>query len=287
MIAARPAPSFRLRRAWASAAVTRIYTVLPLALLTYGIGVEAGAGRGHALTAAAAIACAVAGGYAYNDLRDQRLDLRNRPRRPLVSGRLSERYVRHLVRALFGAAFLLALTTRSWRTAVFVAVLIASSRLYSDSVKRVPGLKNAFVALWCGLLPWGASLDAVTGTTALPAVAIVGLFILQKELLADVYDLDGDRAAGVRTIPGIAGPFPAMVLVALLNAALWTLVRIVVTVPVIPGLPAAATGVASVNVLASLAVLCRITPVTVRALLELQKLFLLGGCLALFALLSR
>lgn len=264
-------------------AITRLYSVVPLALLSAGIGIAVSAARVHVMASAAAIALAVAGGYAYNDLRDQLRDQHNRPRRPLVSGRLSARYVRHLVTALFGTALLLALVTWSWRTIVFVLLLIVSSCLYSDAIKYVPGLKNVFVGVWCGVLPWGASLDAVDLATAMPAIAIVALFIMQKELIADVYDLDGDVAAGVSTIPGIVGVRIAVLLVALLNLGSWMLVRRVDTVPVLAELSAAAAVVASVNVLALLVVSCRVTSITVRAFLEMQKVFLIGGCLALFA----
>lgn len=271
----------------AHAAILRLYSVIPLALLSCGIGLGVDAPRGHVLAASAAMALAVAGGYAFNDLRDQRCDRQNRPRRPLVSGRLSERHVRNLAAALFGGALLFALATRSWRTIAFVALLIVSAWLYSAWIKFVPGLKNVFVGAWCGLLPWSASLDAVGIATALPAVAIVALFILQKELIADVYDLDGDLAAGVSTIPAIVGRRSSVALVALLNAGSWMLVRAADTVPVLAYLPAAGAAVAMVNVLALLAVSCRITPLTLRAFLEMQKLFLIGGCIALFAALIR
>jgi 4-hydroxybenzoate polyprenyltransferase len=286
-------PAARVRpRSWggfvvANLALTRFYTVLPLALLSLGIAVDAGVEPVRAAVVVAAIACAVAGGYAYNDLRDQRLDRHNRPRRPIVSGRLSERYVHHLVYALFGGALLVALTSRSWRTVVFMTLLIVSSHLYSDSLKSIPGVKNAFVGLWCGVLPYGAALDVVKAEAVVPAIAILGLFITQKELFADIYDLDGDVAAGVRTIPALIGVRGALVLVGLLNVASFLFVRLTSAVPAIPGLPAAAVFVTCVNVVGLLLLSCRITRTTIRAFLEVQKLFLIGGCVALFAMLAR
>lgn len=275
------------RFALANVALTRLYTVLPLALLAYGVGIAAGGRSAHVLASAAAIAAAVAGGYAYNDLRDQQLDRCNRPGRPLVSGRLSERYVRYLIAGLWGVSALLAIFTLSWRTMAFTFLLIASSCLYSDALKYVPGVKNLFVGAWCGALPWGASLDAVHVATALPAIAIVAMFILQKELLADAYDLDGDVAAGLRTIPAIYGRRVTLAIVALLNVVSWILLRVLEADGVIVHLAVAAEGVATLNVLAVVAVLCRINSFTLRAYLELQKIFLIGGCLGLFALLGR
>jgi geranylgeranylglycerol-phosphate geranylgeranyltransferase len=274
-------------RVLASVAITRLYTVIPLALLAYGVAVAATVRESDAFAAAAAIASAVAGGYAYNDLRDQRLDRLNRPRRPPISGGISEQYARRLTAGLFAAALLLAASTRSWRTMLFVVLLIASAAAYSDHLKFVPALKNAFVGAWCGLLPWGAAWEEIDPATALPAIAIIGTFILQKEILADVYDLEGDAAAGVKTIPGAIGRRGALALVAVLNALLWLLADGVAGVPILIPLPTAAATVAAVNVLTLLLVLLRPTPRTIRAELELQKFFLIGGCLGLFVLLAR
>lgn len=273
------------RFASASIAVTRLYTVLPLALLSYGLGLTVGAEAWHALPAAAAIACAVAGGYAYNDLRDQTLDRHNRPRRPIVSGRLSARAVQLLLSALFTAAFFFALWTFSWRTIAFIVLLIISACVYSDFMKQIPGLKNIFVGLWCGVLPWGASLDVIQPATALPAIVIVALFVMQKELLADVYDLEGDVAAGIRTVPAIVGPRIALGIVAMLNVASWMLVRVLDTGEFFVALRTAGEAVATINILAMIIVFLKITPITIRAYLELQKFFLIGGCLGLFTLL--
>jgi 4-hydroxybenzoate polyprenyltransferase len=281
------AMAMRLDCVKAQVAITRLYSVVPLALLSAGVGIAMGAARVQVMAASIAVAAAVAGGYAYNDLRDQQPDGRNRPRRPLVSGRLTAAYVRSLVAGLFGSAMLLALATWSWRTVAFIALLIASSCLYSDRIKYVPGLKNAFVALWCGLLPWGASLDAMNLAASLPAIAIVAMFIAQKELIADVYDLDGDVAAGVATIPSLVGVRLAVVMVASINVGSLLMLRLMDGAQVLTELPAAAAGVATVNVLALLLVFCRITSFTVRAFLEMQKVFLIGGCLALFVALVR
>ena len=281
-----------LPRSWsgfllANVALLRLYTAFPMALLSYGIAVDGGASPMRALIITVAIACAVTGGYAYNDLRDQQLDRRNRPRRPIVSGRLSERYVRRLVHALFGGALLVAIAAGSWRTFAFMVLLIVSSWLYSDGIKAIPGVKNAFVGLWCGVLPYGASLDVVEAAAVVPAMAAMALFVTQKELFADVYDLDGDVAAGIRTIPAVVGVRGALVVVALLNITSFALVYLAGAIPAIPGLRTAAAVVACVNVAGLLVLSCRITQTTLRAFLELQKVFLIGGCIALFAALAR
>jgi geranylgeranylglycerol-phosphate geranylgeranyltransferase len=264
----------------AHVALLRLYSVLPLVLLSCGIGAALGVAPLHLAAAATAITCALAGGYAYNDLRDQQLDRLNRPRRPLVSGVLPEPYVRRMVLVLYGNALLFAAATASLRTIAFVVLLTGSACLYSDAIKHTPGLKNVFVGIWCGLLPWGTALDRTT-VAMWPAVLLVMLFITQKELLADVYDRPGDAAAGVRTIPVLCGPRAGLALVAMLNAVLWVVARGAADVPVLVHLPRAGEVVPVVNLVALAAVFYRMT--LVRACLEVQKAFMIGGCLALFA----
>jgi len=266
-------------------ALTRLYTVVPLALLSYGIGIARGVSRGHVIAAAAAIACALAGGYAYNDLRDQVTDRLNRPARPLVSGQLSRGEVQRFIALLFGAAALLAISTASLRTMTFIILLVLSSQLYSDAIKYIVGLKNMFVGLWCGLLPWGASLDNVV-VTDLAAMALVAIFVTQKELIADIYDRDGDAAAGIRTIPVTIGPRAALALVVALNVLLCVPVRSAGDVRILPHLGSTALMVAIVNMLVLCVVLLNTTHKTVRIYLDLQKVFMIGGCIGLFVMAS-
>jgi geranylgeranylglycerol-phosphate geranylgeranyltransferase len=225
----------------------------------------------------------LAGGYAYNDLRDQRRDRVNRPARPLVSGRLSDRQVRRFAAISFSLGMFAAISTASPLTIVFIACLTASSLLYSDFVKRIPGLKNVFVGAWCGLLPWGASFDYVNATAVLPAVIIVALFVTQKELVADVYDRDGDASAGVATVPVVMGSKIAVVFVLALNVISWSLVRSRMAIPAFLHLAWAAGMASRINALLLCIVFFKITATTVRAYLELQKVFLIGGCIGLFA----
>lgn len=259
-------------------ALARLQTVAALALLAYGIGMTAGVPPLQLLAGTLAIACAVAGGHAFNDLRDRDCDRLNRPTRPLVSGRLTERQARRFIALMFGAALLFAITTRSVVTMVFIALVILAAVLYSIAIKPVTGLKNLFVGGWCGVLPWGASLEYAEPMTVVLAAAIVALFITQKELAADVNDRDGDAASGIRTIPVVAGPRVGLVLVAVLNVALFV-VALAAPAEVLAQLRVAAQLAAIVNVIA----LWMAGP---RAYLTLQKVLLIGGCIGVFAMLA-
>jgi 4-hydroxybenzoate polyprenyltransferase len=239
------------------------------------------------VVAAAALVFALAGAFAYNDLRDQACDRLNRPARPLVSGRVSARGVRRLVALSFGASLALAAATMSPATVAFVVALALSALLYSDGIKRLTGVKNVFVGAWCGLLPWAAALDGVRASTMLPAVVLVALFATQKEVVADVYDREGDAAAGVRTIPVLAGPRAGLALVAALCALLGAVAFTIDPRPPLAGLALAARGAAVLDVAFALGVLAFPTRRAVRAYLELQKAILVGGCIGLFLALAR
>jgi geranylgeranylglycerol-phosphate geranylgeranyltransferase len=258
--------------------LARLQTVVALALLAYGIGMTAGVPPLQLLAGTLAIACAVAGGHAYNDLRDQVCDRLNRPTRPLVSGRLTERQAGRFIALMFGAALVFAVATRSMVTIAFIVLVILASVLYSNAIKPVTGLKNVFVGAWCGVLPWGASLDRAETATVVIAASIVALFITQKELIADVNDRDGDAAAGIRTVPVAVGPRVALLLVATLNVALFLVAR-AAPVAVLPELRFAAQLAAVINVIA-------VYVVTARAYLRLQKVLLIGGCVGLFAIIA-
>ena len=259
-------------------ALARLQTVVALALLAYGIGMTTGVPPLQLIAGTLAIACAVAGGHAYNDLRDQACDRINRPSRPLVSGRLTEPQARRFIALAFCAALVFAIATRSLVTIAFIASVIVASMVYSIAIKPVTGLKNLFVGAWCGVLPWGASLDRAETATVVVAAAIVALFITQKELVADVNDRDGDAAAGIRTVPVVAGPRVALLLVAALNVALYLVAR-AAPAAVLPELRFAAQLAAVLNMIA----LCG---VTARVYLRLQKTLLIGGCVGLFAMIA-
>jgi len=115
----------------------------------------------------------------------------------------------------------------------------------------------------------------------LPGVVLVALFIAQKELVADVRDLAGDAAAGVRTIPVLLGARAALALAVALNAALAWLAYRADEIPLLVHLPRVMTVVAAANVLALL-LLRRAGPYVL-----LQKALVLGGCVGLFAALCR
>jgi len=153
------------------------------------------------------LACAA--GNALNDLVDVETDRVNHPHRVLVRNRLSRRFARHLVVVLnvvalaAGAAVSLAVLAVG---VVTVGLLVA----YNLKLKRLPGAGNATVALLAGLtfVTGGLAVDPVL-TFRLPgpliAAAFAFFFHLVREIVKDVQDMEGDRAAGLNSLPLVIG----------------------------------------------------------------------------------
>ena len=176
---------------------------------------------------------------------------------------------------------------RSLTAFAFIALLIASATWYSYAIKGIIGFKNVFVGLWSGLLPWAAVLDHVIPAAVVPAVVIVALFVTQKELVADIHDRIGDASAGVRTIPVVMGTRAALGFAGAINLLSCLVATLSDPAPVLVHLARAGQIVAIVNIAGVCLLLIERSPVAVRGFLELQKVFMIGGCLALFLLIVR
>jgi geranylgeranylglycerol-phosphate geranylgeranyltransferase len=167
------------------------------------------------LTAIAAfLACA--GGNAFNDLVDLKVDRIAHPDRVLVSGSIgkAEAFYIAALSSLFG--LVLSLFVNFW---VFATVLAAILLLvaYNMALKHIPVLGNLTIALLAGLtfIAGGLAVDYdLTWVLPGPLIGSVYavLFHFVRELMKDVQDLDGDQAAGITTLPRLIGQSPALVL---------------------------------------------------------------------------
>jgi geranylgeranylglycerol-phosphate geranylgeranyltransferase len=136
---------------------------------------------------AAFLICAA--GNAINDLVDIEIDRINRPQRVLVKETLSRRYVFWLAHALNLVSVGLALTISYEITALLSGLTFVTGGMAVDSyyVFDLPGPLIGFVFAFC--------------------------FHLVREIIKDVEDIAGDRAAGVRTLPQVIGIGKALVVV--------------------------------------------------------------------------
>lgn len=190
----------------------------------------AGASAGRLALAALSATLVGAGANALNDRLDVATDRINRPERPIPSGRVREGEATALWAGLSALAVALGAAVSPWHGAVAagsVAVLAA----YSRWLKGTPLVGNVVVALVVAFaLVYGGAAVGGGGLVWLGAAFALAVN-LARELVKDVEDVAGDRAANLATAPVRWGVRP----VAGLAAALVVLVLAVLPLPVLTG----------------------------------------------------
>jgi geranylgeranylglycerol-phosphate geranylgeranyltransferase len=152
---------------------------------------------------AAFLICAA--GNAANDLLDIEGDRTNHPRRVLVMGKLSAKYARNLALGLNAVALVMAASI-SLLMVVIALVTIGLLGAYNLRMKRIPLVGNVVVASLAAMtfLTGGLAVDPVLAfglPGPLVAAAFALLFHLVREIVKDVQDMDGDRRAGLDSLP--------------------------------------------------------------------------------------
>lgn len=157
-----------------------------------------------------------AGGYVINDYFDLRIDVVNKPHRPLPRQAVSHRaaFILWLITTLIGLVLSLLLPPHAALLAMLVAIILF---LYSYKFKRIVFLSNlAIAALTALVFVYGASIVGNIQQAMFPAI-FAFLTNLMREISKDIEDMDGDRLHGVRTIPlryGVPAAYRIIVVVA-------------------------------------------------------------------------
>jgi geranylgeranylglycerol-phosphate geranylgeranyltransferase len=151
-----------------------------------------------------AAALTAAAGNVINDIYDIEIDRINRPGRPLPSGEVpvpvANAFYIFLIFSSLITAFYINIS------AVFmVAVVSMALTLYASRLKRLPFIANIIVAFITGLVFVFGGIAANNINNAYIPAAFAFLINLVRELLKDIEDIKGDQAAGIRTLPIVAG----------------------------------------------------------------------------------
>ena len=151
---------------------------------------------------------------ALNQIYDLEIDRVNKPRRPLLSGRMSIAHAWMFTAAAYVAALILAwLVAPGGRHECFRVVVVATviTFLYS-----MPPFRTKRFGIWANVtiaIPRGVLLK-VAGWSAVRTIvgvepwfigAIFGLFLLGASTTKDFADMEGDARGGCRTLPIIYG----------------------------------------------------------------------------------
>lgn len=160
-----------------------------------------------------------------NDYFDRDLDEINEPRRPIPGGSISLKSATRLI-----AVWSLLSVVAGWfihpLIGLYVIIGIINAHLYSANpikLKKRLWAGNIIVAISYLIIPWMAGHIAYHGTLTIPALApsliVAGLFTLSSTgtmTINDFKSMEGDRLAGIRTLPVVFGERRAALIAAVL-----------------------------------------------------------------------
>jgi geranylgeranylglycerol-phosphate geranylgeranyltransferase len=173
----------------------------------------------------AAAALATAAGNTINDIYDVDIDRVNKPARPLPAAAVSMKAAIGLY-ASFVAAALVVSRFLAPAAAAWIVAWIVLLHLYSWRLKRMYLAGNLLVAL---VAASGFALGSFAGGNlvagAVPA-AFAFFFVVGREIVKDVDDIEGDRSCRARTVPIVSGRRAA------LTTALVVFLALAIAVPV-------------------------------------------------------
>ena len=155
------------------------------------------------------------GMFVLNDLADADLDRANGKKRPIPSGLVSKRQTWTFIMLTNGLALLLSIMTLNPISILIVGLMLLLGILYSAPrialMKRFV-IKTITIAIYyslCALLGITSiySLDLAIGNPIIliHSLSMLSIMIFISSTLNDLGDVEGDRAAGRRTIPIVIG----------------------------------------------------------------------------------
>lgn len=165
-----------------------------------------------------------AAGNVINDYFDYKIDLINKPERPLPSGRISLKagrnygYLQFLLGTICG--FLISYLTNNWIPFAIVLISDVILYLYAYKLKSTPLIGNLTVGFMTG---FGFVFGGFTINT--PEIISISIFLgffafvmtTAREIIKDIEDVEGDKAEGAKTLPILIGTkTPAILAVALI-----------------------------------------------------------------------
>ena len=164
-----------------------------------------------------------AAGNVINDYFDYKIDLINKPERPIPSGRISLENGRNYGYLLFAAGtmcgFLISYITNNWIPFGIVLFADVVLYLYAYTLKTTPLLGNLTVGFMTGFgfVFGGFSINN-------PRIIMTSLFLgfyafvmtTAREIVKDIEDIEGDKADCAKTLPILIGEKKPAILAAVL-----------------------------------------------------------------------
>lgn len=164
-----------------------------------------------------------AAGNVINDYFDYKIDLINKPDRPIPSGRISLKNGRNYGYFLFFmgtvCGFFISYLTNNWIPFAIVLFADVVLYLYAYTLKSTPLLGNLTVGFMTGFgFVFGGF--SINNPTIIMTSIFLGFFALvmttAREIIKDIEDIEGDKADGARTLPILIGAKKPAILAAIL-----------------------------------------------------------------------
>ena len=175
------------------------------------------------LLAMIAVFFETAAGNVINDYFDYKIDLINKPERPLPSGRISLKNGRNYGYVLFIAGticgFLISYITNNWIPFAIVLIADVILYLYAYKLKTTPLIGNLTVGFMTGFGFVFAGF-CINNPSIITTSLYLGFFAFvittAREIVKDIEDMEGDKADGARTLPILIGEKKPAILAAIL-----------------------------------------------------------------------
>lgn len=164
-----------------------------------------------------------AAGNVINDYFDYKIDLINKPDRPIPSGRISLKNGRNYGYFLFFmgtvCGFFISYLTNNWIPFAIVLFADVVLYLYAYKLKSTPLLGNLTVGFMTGFgFVFGGF--SINNPTIIMTSIFLGFFALvmttAREIIKDIEDIEGDKADGARTLSILIGAKKPAILAAIL-----------------------------------------------------------------------
>ncbi len=171
-----------------------------------------------------------------NDLVDEPIDRVSNTERPLVTGQLGKKEM-HDLALVFGLLMAVGASTLGLHAFGWVSIFTASYYVYSVPplrLKRIPLFSSLLIGVASlAFLLLGFYLMMPTRSLAVFPGIIGVLLVVSMTLITNVRDLkdvEGDAAAGIKTIPTLLGDVRARQVMSIMTAAAYVLVPILIPV---------------------------------------------------------
>ena len=154
----------------------------------------------------------ISAGNVINDYFDYKIDLINKPERPIPSGRISLKTARNYAYGLFLCGticgFLISYLTNNWVPFIIVLISDVILYLYAYKLKSTPLIGNLTVGFMTGLcFTFGGfsigTPEMIYTSTFLGFFAFI--MTTAREITKDIEDIEGDKLEGAKTFPILYG----------------------------------------------------------------------------------